>query len=175
MGEDEFRGSLVKEISVNRGWSPSFSWLITHTQSVILSTRSSAIWGLTLPCFSESCHLYFAFFPLVRSLLPKELGIFILSMSPIHVLILWEITKTQGYLVWRGRKYHKAEMTWNKGDNRGWNGWMASPTQWTWVCASSGSWWWTGKPGVLQPTGSQGVGRDWVTELNWTDRKTIEK
>ena len=115
MGEDEFRGSLVKEISVNRGWSPSFSWLITRTQSVILSTRS-AIWGLTLPCFSESCHLYFAFFPLVRNLLPKELGIFILSMSPIHVLILWEITKTQGYLVWRvgsitRQKWHEIKGT----------------------------------------------------------------
>ena len=40
-----------------------------------------------------------------------------------------------------------------KGDNRGWDGWVASPTQWTWVWASSGSWWWTGKPGVLQSMG----------------------
>ena len=46
---------------------------------------------------------------------------------------------------------------------------MASPTQWTWVCVSSGSWWWTGKPGVLQSMGSQRVRHDWVTELNWTD------
>ena len=56
-----------------------------------------------------------------------------------------------------------------EGDNGGWDGWMASPTQWTWVWASSGSWWWTGKPGVLQSVGSQRVGHDWVTELNWTD------
>ena len=54
-----------------------------------------------------------------------------------------------------------------EGDDRGWDGWMASPTQWTWVWASSKSWWWTGKPGVLQATGSQRVGYDWVTELNW--------
>ena len=47
--------------------------------------------------------------------------------------------------------------------------WMASLTQWTWVWASSGSWWWTGKPGVLQSMGSQRVGHNWVTELNWTD------
>ena len=47
--------------------------------------------------------------------------------------------------------------------------WVASPTQWTWVWASSGSWWWTGKPGVLQSMGSQRVGHDWVTELNWTE------
>ena len=44
---------------------------------------------------------------------------------------------------------------------------MASPTQWTWVWVSSGSWWWTGKPGVLQSMRSQRVGHDWATELNW--------
>ena len=55
-----------------------------------------------------------------------------------------------------------------EGDNRGWDGWMASPTQWTWVWVGSGSWWSTGKPGVLQSLGPQRVGHDWVTELNWT-------
>ena len=55
-----------------------------------------------------------------------------------------------------------------EGDNRGWDGWMASPTQWTWVWASSRSCWWTGKPGVLQPMGSQRVRHDWATEVNWT-------
>ena len=50
-----------------------------------------------------------------------------------------------------------------------WDGWMASPPQWTWVWASSGSWWWTGKPGVLQSMGSQRVRHDWATELNWTE------
>ena len=53
-----------------------------------------------------------------------------------------------------------------EGD-REWDGWMASLTQRTWVWASSGSWWWTGKPGVLQSMGSQRVGHDWATELNW--------
>ena len=53
------------------------------------------------------------------------------------------------------------------GDDRGWDGWMASPTWWTWVRASSRRWWWTGKPDVLQPIGSQGVGHNWVTELNF--------
>ena len=52
-----------------------------------------------------------------------------------------------------------------KGKDRGWNGWMASLTQWTWVWASSGSWWWTGRPGVLQSMGSQRAGHDWATEL----------
>ena len=45
---------------------------------------------------------------------------------------------------------------------------MASPTQWTWVWASSGSWWWTGRPGLLQSMGLQRVRHDWVTEVNWT-------
>ena len=55
-----------------------------------------------------------------------------------------------------------------EGDDRGWDGWMASPTQWTWVWVNSGSWWWTWRPGVLQFTGSQRVGHD-STELNWTE------
>ena len=56
-----------------------------------------------------------------------------------------------------------------EGDDRVWNGWMASLTWWTWVWASSRSWWWTGKPGVLQSMVLQRVGHDWVTELNWTN------
>ena len=54
-----------------------------------------------------------------------------------------------------------------EGDNRGWDGLMASPTQWTWVWVSYRSWWWTGKPGMLQSMGSQRFGHDWVTELKW--------
>ena len=54
-----------------------------------------------------------------------------------------------------------------EGDNRGWDGWMASSTLWTWVWASSRSWWWTGKPVMLQSMGSQKVGHYWATELNW--------
>ena len=52
-----------------------------------------------------------------------------------------------------------------KGDDRGWDGWMASLTRCTWVWVNSGSWWWTGKPGVLRFMGSQRVGDDWATEL----------
>ena len=52
-------------------------------------------------------------------------------------------------------------------DDRGWGGWMASLTQWTWAWVNSRSWWWTRRPGMLQTTGSQRV--DWATELDWTD------
>ena len=53
-----------------------------------------------------------------------------------------------------------------EGDDRGWDGWMASPTQWTWVWVDSGSWWWTGKPGVHGAPNSRTQLRNW-TELNW--------
>ena len=54
-----------------------------------------------------------------------------------------------------------------EGDDRGWDGWMASPTQWTWVWVDSGSWWLTGMHGMLQFMGSQRVGHNWATEMNW--------
>ena len=56
-----------------------------------------------------------------------------------------------------------------EGDNRWWNGWMASLTRWTWVWVNSGSWWWTGRPGVLRFMGLQSVGHDWATERKWTE------
>ena len=56
-----------------------------------------------------------------------------------------------------------------EGNDRGWDGWMASLTRWTWVWVNSGSWWWTGRPGVLQFMGSQIVVHDWATEMNWTE------
>ena len=49
------------------------------------------------------------------------------------------------------------------------DGWMTSPTRWTWVWVNSRSWWWTGRPGVLRFMGSQRVGHDWATKLNWTE------
>ena len=77
-----------------------------------------------------------------------------------------------GHLRWRTSFLEKTLMLGRfegrrRGD-RGLDSWMASPTQWTWVWASSRSWWWTGKPEVLQSMGSQRVRRDWVTELNCT-------
>ena len=54
-----------------------------------------------------------------------------------------------------------------EGDDRGWDGWMASLTRWTWVWVNSGSWRWTGRPGVLRFMGSQRVGHDWMTDLIW--------
>ena len=66
--------------------------------------------------------------------------------------------------------------TGGEGNDRGWDGWMASPTQWTWVWVNSGSWWWTGRPSVLRFMGSQS--RTWLsnwTELNWPDATSLHK
>ena len=61
-----------------------------------------------------------------------------------------------------------------KGDDRGWDGWITSLSRWTWVWVKSGSWWWTGRPGVLPFMGSQRVGHDWATELtDWLTLTTI--
>ena len=58
-----------------------------------------------------------------------------------------------------------------EGDDRRWDAWMASPTQWTWVWVDSGSWWWIGRPGVLWFMGSQRIRHDWATELNCLEEK----
>ena len=76
-----------------------------------------------------------------------------------------------GHLMWRTDWCEERPWSWERlkaggeGDYKGCNGWMASPTQWTWVWVNSGSWWWTGRPGVLQSMRSQRVGHNWVTEL----------
>ena len=66
-----------------------------------------------------------------------------------------------------------------EGDDRRCDGWMASPSRWTWVWVNSGSWWWTGRPGVLHFMGSQRVGHDWVTEVisfmtDWFDLLAVQ-
>ena len=80
-----------------------------------------------------------------------------------NTLATWCKALTHLKRVWCWERLRAAE-----GDNRGWDGWMASPTQWTWVWVDSWSWWWTGKPGVLQSMGLQRVRHDWVIELNWS-------
>ena len=68
--------------------------------------------------------------------------------------------------VWKRRWYWERLKAGGEGDNRGWDGWMVSLTQRTWVWINSGSWWWTGRPGVLRFMGSQRIGHDWATSLS---------
>ena len=88
------------------------------------------------------------------------------SVLNIHTLATWckELTHWKRPSCWERLKVR------GEGDYRGWDGWMASPTQWTWVWISSGSWWWTGRPGV--PV--HGVAETNTTEWpNWTEVMTI--
>ena len=89
--------------------------------------------------------------------------------------ILWPPV-AKNWLIWKdpdaGKDWRQEEKGTTEADDRettGWNSWMASPTQWTWIWVNSRSWWWTGRPGVLKSMGSQRVGHNWVTELNWAE------
>ena len=76
----------------------------------------------------------------------------------------------KSWLIWKeGPWYWERLKAGGKGDDRGWEGWMALLTPWTRVWVNPRSWWWTGTPGALQSVGSQRVGHDWVTELNWLE------
>ena len=85
------------------------------------------------------------------------------AFSKTSLNICEELTHWKRLCCWEGLG------TGGEGDDRGWDGWMASLTLWTWVWVNSRSWWWTGRPGVVRFMGSQRVRHDWVTELNWTE------
>ena len=79
-----------------------------------------------------------------------------------------------GHLMWRADSFEKILMMGKiegarkRGQQRRWDGLLSSLTWWTWILVGFWSWWWTGRPGMLQSMGSQRVGHNWVTELNWT-------
>ena len=77
--------------------------------------------------------------------------------------ILWR-PDVKNWFIWKDWCWEKLKAG-GEGNDRGWDGWMASPIQWTWIWVNSGSWWWTGRPGVLQSMGSERVRLDWY----WTD------
>ena len=79
-----------------------------------------------------------------------------------NTLAIWYVELTNLKRPWCWERLKRGE-----GDNRGWDGWMASLTRWTWVWVISGSWWWTGNLGMLQSMGSQRVRHNWAAELNW--------
>ena len=87
------------------------------------------------------------------------------SSSSSNILATWceELTHWKRPWCWERLKAG------GEGGDRGWDGWMASLTWWTWVWTTSLNWWWTGRPGMLQSMWLQRVGHDRVTELNWTD------
>ena len=143
------------------GFSSSYVWMweLDHKESWVL--KNSCFWTVVLEKTSKS--------PWDR----KEIKL----VNPkgnqsLEELIL--MLKCWYLVTWyEGLNHWKRPWCWErlkaggKRDDRGWDGWRASLTRWSWVWASSGSWWWTGKPGMLQSMGSQRVGHNWVTKLNW--------
>ena len=94
------------------------------------------------------------------------------SVLSVHWKDWWWSWNSNTLATWWEESTHwKRPCCWERlkaggeGDDRGWDGWMASPAWWTWVSASPGSWWWTGRPGMLQSMGSQRVWYNWVIEL----------
>ena len=84
-------------------------------------------------------------------------------MLKLNTLATWrgELTRLKRLWCWERLKAG------GEGDDRGWDGWMASPTQWTWISVNSGSWWWSGRPGMLHPWGCKEL--DTTEWLNWTE------
>ena len=85
--------------------------------------------------------------------------------TEVETPILWP-PDAKNWLIWKDPDLGKIEGR-RRGDDRGWDDWIVSQTQQTWVWVNSVSWWWIGRPGVLQSMGLQRVGHDWV---NWTER-----
>ena len=124
-------------------------WLLSRELRMLGSARSLTLWGGLLVFFPR--HLWLSGFPS-----PFTCGVRVGSATQgfsaylVTALWCWERLRAGG-----------------EGGDRGWNDWMASMTQWTWVWANSRGWWKTGKPGVLQSVGLQRVRHNWVTKLNW--------
>ena len=119
-------------------------WRRQHSQRFCVMMRGWQ-WLIDKTCTFFWCKLYFNMF-----WNSNTLAIWCEELTHLKRPWCWERLKTGG-----------------EGDDRGWDGWMASLIQWTWVWVNSGSWWWTGRPGVLQSMGLQRVGCNWATELNW--------
>ena len=148
--------------SQSYGFSSSHVWMWELDYKESWTRKNGCFWTVVLENTLES--------PLdckeIQSVNPKEIS----PEYSLERLMLKLKLQYFGHLV-KELTHWKRPWCWEwskaggAGDDR--DGWMASPTQWTWVWASSGSWWWIRKPGMLQSIGLQRVGHDWTTELNW--------
>ena len=101
----------------------------------------------------------------IRKEISPEYSLEGLTDAEAKTPILWP-PDVKNWLIWKDPWCRERLKTGGGGDDRGWDGWMAPPTRRTWVWVNSRIWWWTGKPGMLQSTGSQIVGHDEASELN---------
>ena len=166
---------------------------ILKSRGIILSTKVRLVKAVVFPVVMYGCESW-----TVKKVERRRIDAFELWCWRILLSVLWTVRSSNlkeisseysleglmlklklqyfGNLMWRTDSLEKTLVLGKiegrrRGNDRGWDGWMASPTQWAWVWASSGCWWWTRKPGVLQSLGLQRVGHDWVSEPNWTEAK----
>ena len=134
------------ELDHKEGWAPKnwCSWTVVLEKTVENPLDCKEI----KPAIIKEINPKYSLEGLMLKLKLQYFGHLMQRADSLEKTLFWERLKAGG-----------------EGDDRGWDGWMASPTWWTWVWASSRSWWWTGKPGMLQSMGSQRVGHDWETEL----------
>ena len=145
---------------------------LENTRKKIAPIIASDLYYISLMCFFPWCRFYLKYKNMLevrRTVLGVHWKDWCWSGNS-NTLATWceELTHLKRPWCWERLRAG------GEGDDRGWDGWMASPTQWTWGWVDSRSWWRTGRPGVLQFIGSQKVGYDWVTELNWLIIDTIE-
>ena len=158
---------------------------------LILNFRPSELWESNVRPYEATPFVAFVLVSLGESVVPLNCGVgedslrvpctarrsnqsILKEISPeysLEGLMLKLKLQYFGHLMLRTDSLEKTLMLGKiEGGRRGgWDGWVASLTQWTWLWASSGIWWWIGRPGVQRFMGSQRVGHDWVTELNWTE------
>ena len=120
-------------------------------------------WPWTWSSFSSPSWAHAATTPWTCDISPNYSLERLTVMLQLHFFVhLMQRTDSLEKILMLGRNEGQGE-----GDKRGWDVWMASGIQWSWVSASSGSWWWTRNPGVLQSMGLHTVGHNWTNEMNW--------
>ena len=142
-----------------------YGWELDHKESWVL--KNCCFWTVVLEKILESPLDYKD----IQPVHPKgnQSWIFIGRTDvEAEAPILWP-PDAKSWLIWQRPWCWERLKAGGEGDDRGWDDWMASPTQWTWVWINFRSWWWAERPGMLQSMGSQTVRHDWATELNWDE------
>ena len=155
-------------------------WIAAHQASLSITNFWSSPKPMSIESLMPSNHLIPLLPPSPPALnLSQHQGLFKWVSSSHQVDWCWS-WNSNTLATWCKELIHlKRPWCWERlraggeGDDRGWDGWIASLTQWTWLWLDSGSWWWTGRPGMLHFIGSQRVRHDWVTELNWTESLSL--
>ena len=139
-------------------------WELDHKEGEALGTVAFELW-----CWRRLLRVPWAARRSNKSILKEINPEYSLEGLRLKLKLQTLVTWCKKLTHWKGPWSWERLKAGGKGNNRGWDGWMASSIQWTLVWVNSRSWQWTERPGMLQSMGWQRVGHDWVTELNWTE------